>query len=145
MRLYGGCYERFLFGFEVAAASNDTLNLEQVLSIPAHQKAVKCMDSSGSLVVTGGADDQLHLFNMKTSTDLGFLVNPAEGAVPCVRFVRPPEAPQPSHLLSGDLNTYQMLLVCHALRLRGHMKRSHAELTRSTQILHTAQCALYTA
>lgn len=100
MRLYGGSYERFLFGFEV---SNDdgALSLDQVLSIPAHKSAVKCMDTAGNVVVTGGADDQIHLFNMRSNTDLGFLINPAEGPVPCVTFVSAPESQQPRLLLSG--------------------------------------------
>lgn len=100
MRLYGGSYERFLFGFELSRGDG-ALSLEQVLSIPAHKSAVKCMDTAGNVVVTGGADDQLHLFNMRSNTDLGFLVNPAEGAVPCVTFVTTPESQHPTVLLSG--------------------------------------------
>ena len=100
MRIYGGSYERFLFGFEVSR-DDGVLGLEPVLSIPAHKSAVKCMDTAGNVVVTGGADDQLHLFNMHSNTDLGFLVNPAEGPVPCVAFASTPESKQPSLLLSG--------------------------------------------
>lgn len=100
MRLYGGSYERFLFGFELAGVDG-AVTMDQVLSIPAHKSAVKCMDTAGNIVVTGGADDQLHLFNMRNNTDLGFLVNPAEGPVPCVTFVSTQEAQTPSLLLSG--------------------------------------------
>lgn len=105
MRIYGGSYERFLFGFEVSRGDG-AASLDQVLSIPAHKSAVKCMDTSGNVVVTGGADDQLHLFNMRNNTDLGFLVNPVEGPVPCVTFVSTSEAQQPTLLLSGDVFVY---------------------------------------
>jgi protein MAK11 len=105
MRVYGGSYERFLFGFEICRGDG-AVRLDQVLSIPAHKSAVKCMDTAGSIVVTGGADDQLHLFNMCSNTDLGFLVNPAEGPVPCVTFVRTPESQQPTLLLSGAVNIF---------------------------------------
>jgi protein MAK11 len=102
MRLYAGCYERFLFGFKVQA-EDDGITVSQEFSQPAHRHAVKCVASRGDFVITGGADDQIHLFNVVTDKDLGFLVNPVEGPVPCIAFVSPDESPQPSHLLSGVL------------------------------------------
>lgn len=101
MRIYGGSYERFLFGFDIEKGDDGKFSIEQVLSMPAHKSAVKCMATCGRLVVTGGADDQVHLFDMHSSRDMGYLVNPAEGPVPCVEFVRPPGAAQATHILSG--------------------------------------------
>lgn len=101
MRIYGGSYERFVFGFDVEVGDDGKLLIEQVLSLPAHKSAVKCMATHGNLVVTGGADDQIHLFDMESSRDMGYLVNPAEGPVPCLELVRPAGAARATHILSG--------------------------------------------
>ncbi len=39
--------------------------------------------------------------HLQTSADLGFLMNPGEGAVAAVAFFTPERAAAPSHLLSG--------------------------------------------
>eukprot|EP00892_Ulva_mutabilis_P002863 jgi/Ulvmu1/12578/UM092_0008.1 len=103
MRIYAGSYERFLFGFELKVGNDGKFAMEQVLSMPAHKNAVKCMATCSNLVVTGGADDQIHLFDMHTSRDMGYLVNPAEGPVPCLEFVRPSGAVRATHILSGSV------------------------------------------
>ena len=100
MKLFAGSYERFLFGFDLQEGPGD-VTLRQETSQPAHRNAVKCIDSRGDFVATGGADDQIHLFDMGHEKDLGFVINPVEGAVPCLAFVCPDNCWQPSHFLSG--------------------------------------------
>ena len=107
-QLYAGSYERFLFRFDVCE-DGDSAALQQTLSQPAHRNAVKCISSGGSFVATGGADDQIHLFNAAKDLDLGFLINPVEGPVPCLAFVSPDGGPEPSHLLSGVLRRLALL------------------------------------
>lgn len=135
MRLYAGSYERFLFGFELGP-NDGGVSLGQVLSIPAHKSAVKCIDTAGSVVVTGGADDQLHLFNMRSNTDLGFLVNPAEGPVPCVAFVKSQESQKPNLLLSGtfhaaSVSLWQPIQGCDAHSFPAGATASALPVTRS--------------
>lgn len=103
MQLYAGSYERFLFRFDVDCSERAGAALRQASARPAHRSAVKCVASCGNFVATGGADDQVHLFDVARDRDLGFLVNPVEGAVPCLAFVAPDAAPQPTHFLSGAL------------------------------------------
>lgn len=103
MQLYAGSYERFLFRFAMDRDSVGAASLRQVTSRPAHRSAVKCIASCGDFVATGGADDQVHLFDVARDRDLGFLINPVEGAVPCLAFVAPDGAKQPTHFLSGAL------------------------------------------
>lgn len=62
MTLVAGSYERFLFGFEYADLGEDGASLKKRFSMPAHQGPVKCVAARGSWIVTGGADDQLHIF-----------------------------------------------------------------------------------
>ena len=113
-QLYAGSYERFLFRFDVCE-DGDSAALQQTLSQPAHRNAVKCISSGGSFVATGGADDQIHLFNAAKDLDLGFLINPVEGPVPCLAFVSPDGAPEPSHLLSG---VHRHLALSHGIETR---------------------------
>jgi hypothetical protein len=101
MELYAGCYERFLFRFRVSFGSENRAELSQIASHPAHRNAVKCIASHGSYVATGGADDQIHLFDKFKERDLAFVVNPVEGAVPCLAFLAPHNSRQPTHFLSG--------------------------------------------
>jgi WD40 repeat protein len=115
MELYAGCYERFVFRFRVSFGPEDTAELTQIASQPAHRNAVKCIASHGSYVATGGADDQIHLFDKARDKDLGFVVNPVEGAVPCLAFVAPDNSRQPTHFLSGANIFY-----CLAARITSH-------------------------
>ncbi|KAL6765140.1 WD40-repeat-containing domain protein [Haematococcus lacustris] len=114
MLLVAGSYERFLFGFDagtLATASHPDTNgsvgapaaLPKHFTFAAHQNGVKCVASGGHFLASGGNDDQIHLYDMKHDQDLGFLMNPGEGAVPCLQFFCPqgPGA-APSHMLSGS-------------------------------------------
>jgi WD40 repeat protein len=42
------------------------------------------------------------LLLLQHNKDLGFLMNPGEGAVPCVQLYTPPGAHQPTHMFSGS-------------------------------------------
>lgn len=92
MTLVAGCYERFIFGFglplDTSKVEASTLPVcphyystgsvqcvvltayllqAQVLAkrfaYPGHQGAVKCLTAGGTYVVSGGADDQLHIYD----------------------------------------------------------------------------------
>lgn len=39
---------------------------------------------------------------MQVGKDLGFMMNPGDGAITCVKFFTPPGSARPSHLLSGS-------------------------------------------
>jgi len=104
--------------------------LVRAWSAAAHQGPVKCIAAAGKWVVTGGGDDQLHLFEVGRAKggrarpragdaqaggdpppsrssapplDHGFLVNPGRGAVTTVELHVPTDSPDgaPSHLVSG--------------------------------------------
>ena len=40
-------------------------------------------------MASGGADDLIHLYDMVAERDLGSLMNPCDGAVPCLQFFTP--------------------------------------------------------
>ncbi|KAL4529681.1 hypothetical protein Ndes2437B_g08753 [Nannochloris sp. 'desiccata'] len=102
MTLIAGCYERFLFGFNYPdSISAETPELARAFTHAAHKSVVKSLASAGSFVASGGADDLIHLYDLKSDKDLGFLMNPGEGAVSSLVFFTPKEGYSPTHLLAG--------------------------------------------
>ena len=76
MSLIAGCYERFLFGFSHPAALNnkESFELKTQFTYPAHKSMVKSLAAAGPYLVSGGAEDLIHLYDLKHDKDLGFLV-----------------------------------------------------------------------
>ncbi|EFN60143.1 hypothetical protein CHLNCDRAFT_133558 [Chlorella variabilis] len=109
MSLLAGCYERFLFGYQLegevqgdAAEGEQKLGLHRSFTHAAHKGVVKCVAAAGQWGATGGADDLIHLYDLKSDKDLGFLMSPGEGAVTALAFFAPAGAYNPTHLLSGS-------------------------------------------
>mmetsp|Transcript_32352 Transcript_32352/g.58780 ORF Transcript_32352/g.58780 Transcript_32352/m.58780 type:complete len:426 (-) Transcript_32352:90-1367(-) len=102
MHLFAGCYERFLFGFSLNDELTNNFELKKKYTFAAHKNAVKCVASAGSLLASGGNDDLIHLYDLKSESDLGVLMNPGDGAIPCLDFFLPANRTYPTHLLSGS-------------------------------------------
>ncbi|WIA38971.1 hypothetical protein OEZ86_005123 [Tetradesmus obliquus] len=102
MHLVVGTYERFLLGYSLPAELQEGCQLQRSFTHAAHQGPVRCLDAAGPWVVSGGQDDQLHIYDAKHNKDLGFMMNPGDGAIPCLQFYTPPGAQNPSHLFSGS-------------------------------------------
>ncbi|KAL0042118.1 hypothetical protein WJX77_003806 [Trebouxia sp. C0004] len=101
MTLVAGCYERFIFGFDLPSDTSKAQDLAKRFAYPGHQGAVKCLTAGGTFVVSGGADDQLHIYDTQGQKDLGFLMNPGEGAISAVALYVPSGVGAPTHLFSG--------------------------------------------
>lgn len=85
---------------------------------------------AGGLVVTGGSDDQMHLYDIRHNKDLGFLMNPGEGAVTSVKFFCPPGKAYPANFLSGSADGSVHVWKAgggweHMKPLRGHRGSVH--------------------
>lgn len=102
--LIAGSYERFIFGFEFSPAGDgqEAGALKRAFTYAAHKSPVKCVVRYGSILASGGADDTIHLFDLKGPKDLGFLMNPCDGAVTALHMVTPYAKDSPSHMLSGS-------------------------------------------
>eukprot|EP00873_Tetraselmis_striata_P026041 jgi/Tetstr1/446305/TSEL_033849.t1 len=104
--LTAGSYERFLFGYRAqpaagGAAENGKPTLDRCFTYAAHQGSVKCVTAVGNFIASGGADDLIHVYDLNSGADLGFLMHPGYGAITCLDSFTPPESPVPTHLLSG--------------------------------------------
>lgn len=103
MTLIAGCYERFLFGYShpTSFTNKESCELQSQFTHAAHKGVVKSLASAGPFLASGGADDLIHLYDLKHGKDLGFLVNPGEGAITALTFFTPKNAFYPTHLLAG--------------------------------------------
>ena len=102
--LVTGSYERFLFVHQI---SKKGVNVKKCMQFDethcaAHRGPITSLVSAGGLLVSGGSDDQMHLFDMYNNKDVGFLVNPGRGAVTALEFFTPFGQTQPANMLSGS-------------------------------------------
>lgn len=103
MTLIAGCYERFLFGYShpTSFTNKESCELKSQFTHAAHKGVVKSLAAAGPFLASGGADDLIHLYDLKHGKDLGFLVNPGEGAITALAFFTPKNSFYPTHLLAG--------------------------------------------
>jgi WD40 repeat protein len=136
MTLVGGSYERFLFGYSYDSTTSS--QLDRSFTYAAHKAAVKCLASAGPFLASGGVDDLIHIYDMRLGKDLGYLMNPGQGAVTALSFFTPnndnsnnnPQQPlyyAPTHLLAGSedgqLSVWQAGGTWELLKvIKGHKK-----------------------
>ncbi len=103
MTLIAGCYERFLFGYNhpTSCSNKESCELQSQFTHAAHKGVVKSLAAAGPFLASGGADDLIHLYDLRHAKDLGFLVNPGEGAITALTFFTPKNSFHPTHLLAG--------------------------------------------
>ncbi|GIL89377.1 hypothetical protein Vretifemale_17193 [Volvox reticuliferus] len=124
MLIFAGSYERFIFGYSVSDDCSQPQEVVKRYTFAAHKSAVKCLVAAGPYVASGGADDLIHIYDMKAERDLGILLNPCDGAVPCLEFFTPESRSLPSHMLSGSADGAINIWRCkdweHLKVMRGH-------------------------
>ncbi|KAK9797441.1 hypothetical protein WJX73_004949 [Symbiochloris irregularis] len=94
-----GTYERFLFGLGFSSAE---ATLERLFSLPAHKGVIHTVAARTPYLVSGGGDEQLHLYQLKEDADLGLILSPGRGGVYATAFYSAkPGSSKATHLLSG--------------------------------------------
>ncbi|GFR40822.1 hypothetical protein Agub_g1445, partial [Astrephomene gubernaculifera] len=144
MLLFAGSYERFIFGFSASADCSEPQDIVKRYTFAAHKNGVKCLVAAGPYVASGGADDLIHLYDMKAERDLGVLMNPGDGAVPCLEFYTPEGRSSPSHMLSGSADGGISIWSCRDWE---HLKvmRGHKGSVNSVAVHRSGKLALSTA
>lgn len=82
-----GSYERILYGLEVNK-SLDKLDqsVKIAFAIPAHTASIRCVSMSTKFLATGGADEQIRLFDLINRKDIGSL-SQHQGTVQTLVFI----------------------------------------------------------
>ncbi|KAG2483532.1 hypothetical protein HYH03_017637 [Edaphochlamys debaryana] len=142
--IFAGSYERFIFGYSASADCSQPQEVVKRYTFAAHQSGVKCMAASGPYVASGGSDDTIHLYDMKAERDLGMLLNPCDGAVPCLEFFTPEGRSVPSHMLGGSADGAINIWRCKGWE---HLKvmRGHKGAVNSIAVHGSGKLALSTA
>lgn len=95
-----GCYEGGLYGWTASSDSEGTIGTPELMwSFGAHIGAVKAVavDEAGEILATGGEDEYIKLFNLKTRTERGELFQ-HKGSITALAFYKS------SHLLSASVD-----------------------------------------
>lgn len=79
-----------------------TSSLTKSFTHPAHKGAIRSIAAAGPFLACGGSEDTIHIYNLRTNKDLGFLMAPGEGAVTAAVFHTPTGRSTPTHLLTGS-------------------------------------------
>lgn len=64
------CYYQLLQSLQPAATCLQDQLLTKSFAYPGHQGAVKCITAGGKFVVSGGADDQLHIYDVQVGCNV---------------------------------------------------------------------------
>ncbi|KAI3976709.1 hypothetical protein MKX01_008567 [Papaver californicum] len=78
MTLIDGSWEKFIWGFKLKLET-----LIPLFSYPSHILAIKCVVISGPVVISGGADDFIKVYDITTSSEVRSLINQT-GAITCI-------------------------------------------------------------
>jgi len=79
----------------------ESCELKRQFTHAAHKGVVKSLAAAGPFLASGGADDLIHIYDLWHDKDLGFLINPGEGAITSLEFFTPQNSFSPTHLLAG--------------------------------------------
>jgi WD40 repeat protein len=81
--------------------TQESCDLKRQFTHAAHKSVVKSLAAAGPFLASGGADDLIHVYDLLHDKDLGFLMNPGEGAITALEFFTPQDSFSPTHLLAG--------------------------------------------
>ncbi|XP_022244657.1 p21-activated protein kinase-interacting protein 1-like isoform X2 [Limulus polyphemus] len=92
-----GTYEEFLLGYKLCFSPSSKIgySLQTSFTNHGHTASVRSLASSTKHLASGGADETIRLFNMKTRQEVGTLIQ-HDGTVTCMEFL------DSSHLVSGS-------------------------------------------
>ncbi|XP_014291070.1 p21-activated protein kinase-interacting protein 1-like [Halyomorpha halys] len=97
--ILGGTYEEFTVGYECVNTDGE-LKLVQTVATHSHHASLRSIGVYNGpihdILATGGADDTVHLYDLRCRKECGILSNHS-GTVTCVRFT-----PDGSHLISAS-------------------------------------------
>jgi protein MAK11 len=88
-----GSYEEFLLGYNFSSKKNE---LVQSFAAHDHAASLRCVATSGQYLASGGADDRIFVYDMKTRKEHCALTH-HEATITCLQFTE-----NHSHLISGS-------------------------------------------
>ena len=121
------------------------MDLKPTYTRPAHKGGIKSLAAAGPYIASGGADDLIHLYDVRHDKDLGFLMNPGEGAVTALAFFTPSGSFLPSHMLTGSSDGTLSIWIAGQGWQCMKTLRGHRHEVNSIAVHHTGLLALTTS
>ncbi|XP_067004362.2 p21-activated protein kinase-interacting protein 1-like [Anabrus simplex] len=90
-----GTYEEFILGYKIVSDEKESYSLVQSFANHSHRASIRCVATAGKYLASGGADEDIHLYDLSSRKESGIL-GYHDGTVNCLQFT-----PNGSHLLSG--------------------------------------------
>ncbi|XP_016973487.1 p21-activated protein kinase-interacting protein 1-like [Drosophila rhopaloa] len=119
-----GTYEEYLLGYQLTASPEDTtsakLQLKQTFADKSHAGSIKSVAVQGPWVASGGSDDRIFVYDMRTRKQSQILLSHA-GTVNTLQF-----SPDLTHLLSGSADGHMIATRVGSWTTEGDWKKAHA-------------------
>lgn len=118
MEIIIGTYEQFLLGFKVQK-NEKKYNLERSFATHSHISSIRSVTSKKHYLASGGADDTIALYDMRSRTESGKLMH-HDGTVTFLEFT-----PDGSHLISCSGDASIAIVRCGNWQLEKLWKDAH--------------------
>ncbi|KAH8355466.1 hypothetical protein KR084_011287 [Drosophila pseudotakahashii] len=119
-----GTYEEYLLGYQLSEAPGDSspakLQLKQTFADRSHAGSIKSVAVQGPWVASGGSDDRIFVYDMRTRKQSQILLSHA-GTVNTLQF-----SPDLTHLLSGSADGHMIATRVGSWTTEGDWRKSHA-------------------
>ncbi|XP_017074445.1 p21-activated protein kinase-interacting protein 1-like [Drosophila eugracilis] len=115
-----GTYEEYLLGYQLTATpDDDKLQLKQTFADRSHAGSIKSVAVQGPWVASGGSDDRIFVYDMRTRKQSQILLSHA-GTVNTLQF-----SPDLTHLLSGSADGHMIATRVGSWTTEGDWKKPH--------------------
>ncbi|EDV47025.1 p21-activated protein kinase-interacting protein 1-like [Drosophila erecta] len=119
-----GTYEEYLLGYQLIESPDDgdagKLQLKQTFADRSHAGSIKSVAVQGSWVASGGSDDRIFVYDMRTRKQCQIILSHA-GTVNTLQF-----SPDLTHLLSGSADGHMIATRVGSWTREGDWKKAHA-------------------
>nr|XP_016924056.1 p21-activated protein kinase-interacting protein 1-like [Drosophila suzukii] len=119
-----GTYEEYLLGYQLSESPDDAtpakLQLKQTFADRSHAGSIKSVAVQGPWVASGGSDDRIFVYDMRTRKQSQILLSHA-GTVNTMQF-----SPDLTHLLSGSADGHMIATRVGSWTTEGDWRKAHA-------------------
>ncbi|XP_055682367.1 p21-activated protein kinase-interacting protein 1-like [Lutzomyia longipalpis] len=116
-----GTYEEFLLGFTLESTDPDKPSgkLSKIFASHSHAASIRCVSGCGEIVASGGADDKIFVYSLKTRQEIAILTIQS-ATVNTLEF-----SPDGSHLFAGCADGSMLAYSCDNWELAREWKDAH--------------------
>ncbi|XP_023031022.1 p21-activated protein kinase-interacting protein 1-like [Drosophila willistoni] len=115
-----GTYEEFLLGYQFKQQEADKIQLKQTFADKSHAGSIKCLAVQGPWIATGGSDDRIFIYDMRSRKQSQILLSHT-GTINALVF-----SPDLTHLLSGSTDGHMIATRVGSWSTEGDWRKAHS-------------------